>query len=255
MLACIGPCVRAQVEVCGCFLGGFARLFMRRKKPLDCCSGAPKVYKQHGRVEHNQGGIHWTSKAVPLVEPGEKNATLPNYRSYKLLLLRTCAPQTPGRNTATRKIQLADKDTAACSKDWNIEMTSNKLLPQTALGHKVMAMFRAPLAAAVQWSSPTPSRPSAEGAVGRVYSSAGQHTTGGRPGAPAAYACGAAQNLQAAPPSAAPQAQQPAKAPNSERGAETEREMERLRKDLRKTEEKANFFRNQVLTLQRQVRL
>lgn len=82
-------------------------------------------------------------------------------------------------------------------------MTSNKLLPQTALGHKVMAMFRAPLAAAVQWSSPTPSRPSAEGAVGRVYSSAGQHTTGGRPGAPAAYACGAAQNLQAAPPSAA----------------------------------------------------
>jgi len=29
--------------------------------------------------------------------------------------------------------------------------------------------------------------------------------------------------------------------------------MERLRKDLRKTEEKANFFRNQVLTLQRQV--
>lgn len=117
-----------------------------------------------------------------------------------------------------------------------------------------MAMFRAPLAAAVQWSSPTPSRPSAEGAVGRVYSSAGQHTTGGRPGAPAAYACGAAQNLQAAPPSAAPQAQPaPATAPNSERGAETEREMERLRKDLRKTEEKANFFRNQVLTLQRQV--
>lgn len=127
-------------------------------------------------------------------------------------------------------------------------------------------MLRAPLAAAVQWSSPTPSRPCSEGAVGRVYSSA-QHNHGGAPAAGYIHMSNAGPQQghgtlpQQPQPQAQPQAHQPQlgmvpcerMAQPTERERSEEQELERLRRDLRKTEEKANFFRNQVLTLQRQV--
>lgn len=120
-------------------------------------------------------------------------------------------------------------------------------------------MLRAPLAAAVQWSSPTPSRPSSEGAVGRVYSSAvGNH--GGAPRAGYIHSNAGPQGHGIQPqPQPQTQQQQLGMVPGervaqpTERERSEERELERLRRDLRKTEEKANFFRNQVLTLQRQV--
>ena len=48
------------------------------------------------------------------------------------------------------------------------------------LGPFSPAMLRPSLAAAVQWSSQTASRPTSEGMVGRVYSSGGKGPVGGR---------------------------------------------------------------------------
>ena len=75
-------------------------------------------------------------------------------------------------------------------------------------------MLRAPLAAAVQWSSPTPSRPCSEGAVGRVYSSA-QGNHGGAPAAGYIHMSNAGPQKghgtlpQQPQPQAQPQAHQP----------------------------------------------
>ncbi|CAK9016975.1 Metacaspase-1A [Durusdinium trenchii] len=116
-------------------------------------------------------------------------------------------------------------------------------------------MLRPSLAAAVQWSSQTASRPTSEGMVGRVYSSGGKGPVGGYtyPYVAAAAVVPPATAPAHAPTTAVAPAPALAAPTAPEPPAADAREAERLRRELRKAEEKANFFRNQVLTLQQQI--
>lgn len=144
-------------------------------------------------------------------------------------------------------------------------------------------MFRPSLAAAVARSSTTPSWPGygSDGTVGKVYSSTGPRAVAASPApgaipyasyggsavaatpgiagvamAPAqAVSAQAQQATAAAAPSAAPlqSCATMIVPPQGERHPDQDKELERLRRDLRKAEEKINFFRNQVITLQQQV--